>query len=199
MHYPRFVRRVTLPAMIAATLWGAVLTAGAAANPCAPKAQNPCAPGNPCGGAASQADRIKAQSYKDLNDVPTTSLQKLTPGQFDAVAGRAMNEGVLLMGGTPVTGKVATLQGEVIDLTCYTGAGLAGRQHTLCARVCAMKGGPIGLLTSKGKVYTIVPAKAGMPPADDVLDALGRNVQVTGVVNDRGSLATIAIQSLQRR
>ncbi|MBI6546074.1 MAG: hypothetical protein HY692_04725 [Cyanobacteria bacterium NC_groundwater_1444_Ag_S-0.65um_54_12] len=132
----------------------------------------------------------------DPGKITYTQLRALSPKDFGTVAGRGMKSGMALMGGVPVMGQPTTLSGEIVDLVCYQSAGATSGQHSLCARVCALKGGPVGLLTGDGKVYQILPAKAGMPVSDDVLDAIATKVTVTGNVNERGSLPTIAITKI---
>ncbi len=51
-------------------------------------------------------------------------------------------------------GKEATLSGKLIGLTCFIKHGTQGKTHKSCAKSCAEKGLPIGLL-SDGKIYQI--------------------------------------------
>lgn len=157
-------------------------------------AENPC---NPCAPAARQPHAAKVNAKKvNPATVNYTQLRSLSPKDFGAVAQRGMKQGLVLMGGVPVAGNAITLSGEVIDMVCYQGSGLTSGNHALCARVCALKGGPVGLLTTDGVVYQILPDKSGMPVSDQVLDAIAKKVKVTGNVNERGGLKTIAIQEI---
>ncbi len=45
--------------------------------------------------------------------------------------------------------------GEVLDMACYIDHAARGEGHRACARSCIQGGTPIGLLTSKGKVYLL--------------------------------------------
>lgn len=72
----------------------------------------------------------------------------------------AMPSGKMAMGKMPV-GKVATITGTVIDVSCKFGNGLSGAEHQMCSQVCADNGLPLAILGSDGKLY--VPATAAMP------------------------------------
>lgn len=51
-------------------------------------------------------------------------------------------------------GKEVTLTGELIGLTCFIKHGSKGASHKSCAKECAEKGLPIGLLV-EGQIYQI--------------------------------------------
>lgn len=51
-------------------------------------------------------------------------------------------------------GKETMLKGELIGLTCFVKHGSMGGSHKSCAKDCAMKGLPIGIL-SDGQIYQI--------------------------------------------
>jgi len=52
-------------------------------------------------------------------------------------------------------GKEQRLEGQLIGLTCFIKHGGTGESHTKCARECAEKGLPLGVLTEAGKIYQI--------------------------------------------
>lgn len=58
--------------------------------------------------------------------------------------------------GKPLPGKVVTLVGEIIDISCYTSLGKHGTKHRDCGQKCLKNGQPIGLLTKDGKVYLLM-------------------------------------------
>src|SRR5690348_8866602 len=53
------------------------------------------------------------------------------------------------------TAKQVTVSGEVLDLSCYMSSQAKGASHQKCASDCLKAGGPMGLLTSDGKVYVL--------------------------------------------
>ena len=53
----------------------------------------------------------------------------------------------------PLTGKDATVTGEVSDLSCYLQLGKHGAAHAACGSKCIAAGEAIGLVTKTGEVY----------------------------------------------
>ena len=49
-----------------------------------------------------------------------------------------------------------TVEGELVDSRCYLNMGAVGSDHQMCAQTCAKSGLPLGVLTGKGKYYTLV-------------------------------------------
>ena len=58
--------------------------------------------------------------------------------------------------GKPVPGKVVTITGEIIDLSCYLQVGKHGGKHRDCGQKCLKAGQPIGLLAKDGTVYLLM-------------------------------------------
>ena len=56
----------------------------------------------------------------------------------------------------PLPGKVVSLVGEIIDLSCYTSLGKHGTKHRDCGQKCLRNGQPIGLLTKEGTLYLLM-------------------------------------------
>lgn len=76
-----------------------------------------------------------------------------------------------------------TVEGRLIDLSCYT-MGMTGEKHATCAAQCAEKGLPVGLLEVKtGKVYTVI------LPAPGLAVHTEKTVRVEGMVHSGSLLA----------
>ncbi|MBI3823455.1 MAG: hypothetical protein HY289_12365 [Planctomycetes bacterium] len=58
--------------------------------------------------------------------------------------------------GKPLAGKVVTVVGEIIDLSCYTSLGKHGTKHRDCGQKCVKNGQPVGLLAKDGSIYLLV-------------------------------------------
>lgn len=58
--------------------------------------------------------------------------------------------------GKALPGKVTTITGEIIDLSCYLQIGKHGAKHRDCGQKCLKNGQPIGLLTKDGSVYLLM-------------------------------------------
>ncbi len=56
----------------------------------------------------------------------------------------------------PLAGKVVTVTGEIIDLSCYLQLGKHGEKHKSCGQKCLAAGQPIGLLTKTGSIYMLM-------------------------------------------
>ena len=56
----------------------------------------------------------------------------------------------------PLPGKVTTVKGEIIDLSCYLQLGKHGEKHKSCGTKCINAGQPIGLLAKDGTVYMLM-------------------------------------------
>jgi len=56
----------------------------------------------------------------------------------------------------PLPGKVTTVTGEIVDLSCYLQLGKHGEKHKSCGQKCLNSGQPIGLLTKAGAIYMLM-------------------------------------------
>ncbi|MBM3775686.1 MAG: hypothetical protein FJW37_11080 [Acidobacteria bacterium] len=56
----------------------------------------------------------------------------------------------------PVPGRVTTVTGEIIDLSCYMQLGKHGEKHKSCGQKCLQNGQPIGLLAKDGSIYLLM-------------------------------------------
>lgn len=77
-------------------------------------------------------------------------------------------------------GDAVTLEGEVVDLSCYLTDGRKGRAHKTCAKRCAERGLPIGILTDDGKVYLLMEDHADEEPYENARKLAGERAKVTG-------------------
>ncbi|MGY8780728.1 MAG: hypothetical protein ACKVJJ_03595 [Fidelibacterota bacterium] len=57
--------------------------------------------------------------------------------------------------------KDVLIEGEVIDLACFTSRGAIGKDHKSCATRCLTRGSPAGLLDKNGNVFVIVGPSPG--------------------------------------
>jgi hypothetical protein len=89
--------------------------------------------------------------------------------------------GALVLGGLTLTAvaqekEKKTVEGELVDLHCYSAGGAQGEKHASCGTKCASSGIPVAVLAD-GKAWTI--ATNPRPLADSV----GKTVRVTGTPN----------------
>lgn len=92
--------------------------------------------------------------------------------------------------GKPVPGKVMTITGEIIDLSCYLQVGKHGAKHRDCGQKCLRNGQPIGLLTKDGDVYLLMeeehdPRRDGMTNfRQAAIDNMAYIMEVTGTMSE---------------
>src|SRR5258708_39544871 len=56
----------------------------------------------------------------------------------------------------PQDGKIMTVTGEIIDMSCYLQLGKHGDKHVACGKNCLTAGQPIGLLAKDFVVYMLM-------------------------------------------
>ena len=128
---------------------------------------------------------------------------QLTPekGTFDKAEGKigekpdqpwSVTTVAAAVDGKPVPGKVTTVTGEIIDLSCYLQVGKHGGKHRDCGQKCLRNGQPIGLLTKDGTVYLLMeeehdPRRDGMTNfRQAAIDHMAYVMEVTGTSSEVG-------------
>ena len=101
-------------------------------------------------------------------------------------------------GAAAAKGAQATIVGEVVDTGCYLGAGERGAKHQQCAQLCIRKGMPMGLLTSTGDLYLVVPPHSKTEAYKKVQGWAGLDVEITGTVMERNGMKSIEVASARR-
>lgn len=96
-------------------------------------------------------------------------------------------------------GKEMNLDGKIIGLTCLIKHGSIGKTHKSCAKECAEKGLPIGLI-SDGKIYQIsgVGHKSLVEAYKPLLKYLESPVKVKGKIYNRNGLTMLVIEKIKK-
>ncbi len=126
-------------------------------------------------------------------------LSTLSTGALLLVALPAMAHAQQMAMGSEPKGTEQTITGTVIDVSCKFRHGLTGKDHTMCAQVCADKGIPLAILGSDGKLY--MPVSVGMPgePSNAQLKPYAeQKVTVKGTVFAAGGANAIQIASINQ-
>jgi hypothetical protein len=89
-----------------------------------------------------------------------------------------------------------TLEGELVDLSCYLDHGARGERHKACGTSCALKGLPIGLLDKDNKI-TIVVGVHDKPMNTELANKMGTTVRLTGKVVSRDGMQMIEVSSVE--
>lgn len=100
-------------------------------------------------------------------------------------------------------GEAETIQGEVVDVSCYLQLGKTGPKHADCGGKCVRNGQPIGLLTSTKELYLVMPEehhprRDGQTNIRDAFAAaMGQQVKVTGVVQQTPQGRAIFVSNME--
>lgn len=94
--------------------------------------------------------------------------------------------------------NAVTLQGEVLDMSCYAMQGAHGKKHAMCARACLAGGAPAGLLTADGGVYLLVDNHTDKKPYQKLRTLGGEEATVTGRLFKRGGIPIIAVDAVAK-
>ena len=100
----------------------------------------------------------------------------------------------------PLQGKLVSVTGEIIDISCYLQLGKHGEKHKPCGSKCIAAGEPIGLLTKEGGVYLLMPEEHD-PRRDGQTDFrkvagehFAQVMEVTGTETSVRGIHTIYVQ-----
>jgi len=102
-------------------------------------------------------------------------------------------------------GKVVTLTGEIIDLSCYFQVGKHGEKHKACGVKCLQQGQPIGLLTKAGAIYMLMdeehdPRRDGQTALRQAaIDNFAKIMEVTGTETSFGGYKAIYVQGYVKK
>lgn len=100
----------------------------------------------------------------------------------------------------PSSGKlgVKTINGDIIDPSCWVMNGAKGEAHKECMVACAKAGQTLAILEKKtNKVYILAAERPGEDPNKSVLDYAGMPVTVKGKVYTRGGIMAIQVASVE--
>jgi hypothetical protein len=121
---------------------------------------------------------------------------KWTPTTFEAATAEA-NKKVL------ESGKVATVTGEVVDVSCYLQLGKRGEAHIACGTKCINNGQPIGVVDAEGNL-TIVMAEEHHPRRDGQVELktvlgplLAKTVTLTGMMTEMKGYRALFVQAAE--
>lgn len=104
-------------------------------------------------------------------------------------------------GGWPAAGRAqdadVTVQGEIVDLSCYMARGSRGAAHKSCAQMCAKKGVPIAVLTEGGELFLLLDDHNNPDPYDAAKKLAGERAEVSGKKFSKQGIASIVVGSVK--
>ena len=92
--------------------------------------------------------------------------------------------------GKALPGKVVTVVGEIVDMSCYLQVGKHGAKHRDCGQKCLRNGQPIGLLAKDGTLYWLMeeehdPRRDGLTNfRQAAIDQMAYVMEVTGTLSE---------------
>jgi hypothetical protein len=92
--------------------------------------------------------------------------------------------------GKPLPGKIVTVVGEIVDMSCYLQVGKHGAKHRDCGQKCLRNGQPIGLLAKDGTLYWLMeeehdPRRDGLTNfRQAAIDQMAYVMEVTGTLSE---------------
>ena len=96
-------------------------------------------------------------------------------------------------------GKPFTVEGEVIDISCFVQLGKRGEKHIPCGTKCLQHGQPVGIVDDKGNVYTLFveqhdPRRDGKADLNAAfIPLLAKRVKVTGMLSEEKNVKGLYI------
>ena len=90
-----------------------------------------------------------------------------------------------------------TVQGEVLDMSCYIAHGAKGDDHAACAKRCVKGGQPMGLLASDGTVYLLYAPHDDSSAYELTKDFAGKQVEITGNSATNAGIKGIEVQGVK--
>lgn len=147
--------------------------------------------------ASCQGPGILQPQMKPANGSYEKPFVSIGAKPQDVWTGTTLEAGV---NNKPLDGKVITIVGEVIDLSCYLQLGKHGQAHKECAQKCMRNGVPIALLDKSGEIYIVI-EEEHHPRRDSktnlrekLIEHAADVIEVTGTLTTVGSLKAIFVQ-----
>lgn len=101
------------------------------------------------------------------------------------------------------SGKVTTVTGELVDVSCYLQLGKRGEKHIPCGSECLKNGQPFGVLTTSKTLYIVMaeehdPRRHGEADLREALiPLLAKQVKITGMHTMSNGYHAIYVQAFE--
>ena len=90
-----------------------------------------------------------------------------------------------------------TVQGEILDMSCYIAHGATGEEHAGCAKRCVKDGQPMGLLGDEGTVYLLYASHKDASAFEQAKDHAGQKVEIVGQEATRNGIKGIEVHGVK--
>lgn len=107
--------------------------------------------------------------------------------------------------GKPLKGQILTIEGEVLDISCYLQVGKHGEKHRDCGQKCLRNGQPIGLLTKNGDVYLLMEEEHDFRRdsmtnlREACIEHMARIMECTGTYSEVGGMKALYVQGFVKK
>lgn len=90
------------------------------------------------------------------------------------------------------------LKGKLVDISCYLTHDSSSPAHKACAKDCALKGLPMGILAEDGLIYQIIPIGHLEPKKtnETLIDYLEEQVVIEGIVSEKNGMRVVMISKI---
>jgi hypothetical protein len=93
--------------------------------------------------------------------------------------------------------KEVTVQGEVLDMSCYVAHDGKGASHASCAAKCMKDGQPVGLLAKDGTVYLLFADHADSSAFAKTKELVAKNVEIAGAPAEKAGIKGITVKAVK--
>ena len=99
-------------------------------------------------------------------------------------------------------GRLKTITGEVVDVSCFLQLGKRGEAHIPCGQKCVRNGQPVGILTDAGKLYLVIPEEhhprrdGQVSLKEQFAELMAKRVTVSGMVVTYSDYRVIFVRTL---
>ena len=149
----------------------------------------------PAQAAAATADSHAAAAAPAAS-VGKAETAKWTTTTYEAAASEANKKAL-------AAGKVKTVTGEVVDVSCYMQLGKRGEAHVACGSKCIANGQPIGIVDAEDNL-TIIMAEEHHPRRDGQVELktvlgpmLAKTVTITGMMTEMKGYRALFVQAAE--
>ncbi len=150
---------------------------------------------------ASQAPAKKSEPAKKTEAAPAAQIGNKETAKWTetttAAAGTPEQKAVL------ASGKVMTVTGELVEVSCFLQLGKRGEKHIPCGSDCLKNGQPFGVVTTKNQLYLVLaeehdPRRYGKADLREALiPLLAKLVSVTGMHTMHNGYHAIYVQAFE--
>lgn len=98
---------------------------------------------------------------------------------------------------TSKTGKTTSLEGEIVDVSCFVGLEQKEHHQGRCTKSCLLDGTPIGLATPGGALYLLLENSVDKKPYQLAKQTPSQKVRILGRTFTRSGFQAVTVDRLE--